>query len=72
MDQRAFFPADPWGYVSYSGVTACRMGIQKIFSSALPGFAAIIMALLATTVLMESALSFLGAGPQRPFATRVP
>jgi peptide/nickel transport system permease protein len=29
----------------------------------------VILLLLATAVLMESALSFLGAGPQRPFAT---
>lgn len=29
----------------------------------------VVLLLLATAVLMESALSFLGAGPQRPFAT---
>ncbi|MEZ0494122.1 ABC transporter permease [Kineococcus sp. TBRC 1896] len=48
-----------------------RVGIlvRHVVPNVLPQTLLVVLLLLAQAVLLESALSFLGAGPQRPFAT---
>ncbi len=43
--------------------------VKHIIPNVINQVIVVVLLLLATAVLMESALSFLGAGPQRPFAT---
>lgn len=43
--------------------------VKHVIPNVINQVVVVILLLLATAVLMESALSFLGAGPQRPFAT---
>ncbi|WP_426225078.1 ABC transporter permease [Pseudarthrobacter sp. DSP2-3-2b1] len=43
--------------------------VKHIIPNVISQVIVVVLLLLATAVLMESALSFLGAGPQRPFAT---
>lgn len=43
--------------------------VRHIIPNVISQVIVVVLLLLATAVLMESALSFLGAGPQRPFAT---
>jgi peptide/nickel transport system permease protein len=43
--------------------------VKHIIPNVIHQVIVVVLLLLATAVLMESALSFLGAGPQRPFAT---
>lgn len=43
--------------------------LKHIIPNVISQVIVVVLLLLATAVLMESALSFLGAGPQRPFAT---
>lgn len=59
-------------YVAAARVLGLRR-VQILFSHVLPNVirpaSLVVLLLLAQAVLLESALSYLGAGPQRPFAT---
>lgn len=51
------------------GLHKVKILIQHIIPNVIKQATLVVLLLLAQAVLLESALSFLGAGPQRPFAT---
>ncbi len=52
-----------------SACTSIPILVQHVIPNVIKQVIVVVLLLLAQAVLLESALSFLGAGPQRPFAT---